>query len=52
MGGLIAYYCIKYLHRHPSEVDLTLDQIWEVAVIAQDLEKYEIELAKATRGIL
>jgi len=43
---------VKYLHRHPSEVDLTLEQIWEVAVIAQDLEKHEVAVIKATRGIV
>jgi hypothetical protein len=43
---------VKFLHRHPSEVDLTIDQICEVAVIGQDLEKQEVEMAKAMRGIL
>ena len=52
MGAIVAYYCVKFLHRHPSEVDLTLDQIYEVAFIGQDLEKQEAEMAKAMRGIL
>ena len=34
---------MRYLHRHPSEVDLSIDQIAEVAYIAKEIEKHEAE---------
>jgi len=33
------------LHRHPKELDLTLDQIAEVAFVAREIEKSEAENA-------
>jgi hypothetical protein len=35
---------VKYLHRHPSEVDLDLDQIAEVAMIAREIEERQAEM--------
>jgi hypothetical protein len=33
------------LHRHPSEVNLTLDEIADVAYVAREIEKSEAENA-------
>jgi hypothetical protein len=33
------------LHKHPKDVDLTLDQIAEVAYVAREIEKSEAENA-------
>jgi hypothetical protein len=33
------------LNRHPTELDLTLDQIAEVAFVAREIEKSEAENA-------
>jgi hypothetical protein len=41
------YYCVKYLRRHPVEVDLTLDQIAEIALIGREIDKAEAENASA-----
>ena len=46
----MAYYTVRYLHRHPSEVDLTLDQIAEVAMIGQELEKHQVDVICAMFG--
>ena len=43
-------YCLKYLHRHPSEVDLSLEQLGEVAEVAQDLFEIDAPLAGAKLG--
>jgi hypothetical protein len=32
---------VKFLHRHPSEVDLTLDQMAEIAYIGDELDKVQ-----------
>jgi hypothetical protein len=34
---------VRYLHRHPSEVSLSIDQIAEVAYIAREIEKNEAD---------
>jgi hypothetical protein len=36
---------VRYLNRHPTELDLTLDQIAEVAYVAREIEKSEAENA-------
>lgn len=41
---------MKYLNRHPSETDLTLDQIAEVAMIGQEIEKQQVEMLGALFG--
>jgi hypothetical protein len=41
---------VKYLNRHPSETDLTLDQIAEVAMIGQEIEKQQVEMMSAMFG--
>jgi hypothetical protein len=41
---------VKYLNRHPSETDLTLDQIAEVAMIGQEIEKHQVEMMGALFG--
>ena len=38
---------MKYLRRHPKELDFTLDEIAEVAFIAREIEKNEGETAVA-----
>jgi hypothetical protein len=37
----VLYYSVKYLHRHPSELNLTLDQMAEVAYIGDELDKVQ-----------
>jgi len=41
------YYCIKYLGRHPSELNLTIDQFAEIAMVARQIEKSDAENASA-----
>jgi hypothetical protein len=38
---------VKYLHRHPSELDLSIDQIAEIAFVAREIEKADAENASA-----
>ena len=38
---------MRYLQRHPTELDLTLDQMAEVAFVAREIEKAEAEKASA-----
>jgi hypothetical protein len=42
---------VKYLHRHPSELDLTIDQIAEVAVIGQQIEQLQAQALGALGGM-
>jgi hypothetical protein len=42
---------VKYLHRHPSELDLTIDQIAEVAFIGRQIEQSQAEALSAIGGI-
>jgi hypothetical protein len=41
---------VRYLHRHPTEIDLDLDQIAEIAVIGQEIENHQAEMAGAIFG--
>jgi hypothetical protein len=38
---------VKYLNRHPSELDLSIDQIAEIAFVAREIEKADAENASA-----
>jgi len=37
------YYSVKYLHRHPAEVNITIEQMGQVAYMAREIEKLEAE---------
>jgi len=41
---------VKYLHRHPSELDLTIDQIAEVAVVGREIEASQTQAISAMLG--
>lgn len=41
---------MKYLHRHPSELDLTIDQIAEVAVIGKQIDANGADVLGALFG--
>ena len=51
VAGDILWYSVKYLHRHPSELDLTIDQMAEVAMIGKQIDKLQIEAIGALGGI-
>jgi hypothetical protein len=38
---------VRYLQRHPAELDLTLDQMADIAYVAREIEKAEAENASA-----
>jgi hypothetical protein len=40
------------LKRHPTEIDLTLDQIAEIALIGREIDKAEAENASAILNAL
>lgn len=44
------FYSVKYLHRHPSELNLTLDQMAEVAYIADEIEKTQADIIGSLFG--
>ena len=41
------YWCVRYLHRHPSEVDLSMDEMADVAAVAWAMERQRVEELKA-----
>jgi hypothetical protein len=41
---------VRYLHRHPSELDLTIDQIAEVAVIGKQVDAHSTDVLGALFG--
>jgi len=41
---------VRYLHRHPSEIDLTIDQMAEVAFIGREADRQRNEQLGAMFG--
>ena len=46
----LTLYCLKFLHRHPSEVNLTLEDMGDIAYVAEEMFEYEAALAGAKIG--
>lgn len=44
------WYSVKYLHRHPSELDLTIDQVAEIAMVGRQIESNQVEMVGALFG--
>jgi hypothetical protein len=43
---------VRFLHRHPTEVDLSIDQIAEIAYIGKEIDKMQAEQASAILNAL
>lgn len=43
MRGEFLFHSISKLHKHPSELDLTLDEIMEVIWAGREIDKMEDE---------
>lgn len=50
IAGQVAYYCIRYLHRHPSEVRLSLDEIADVVAVGAIIDDERARIAEAGLG--
>ena len=44
----MAYYCVRYLHRHPAELEhLSMDDMEEVAAVGALIDRQTREIVEA-----